>query len=204
MIKVVCFDFGGVYRKLRKGEHHDWKSQWKAQKKKFRWAIPFKFFAEMQYKLDTGKITLAEYYREFERKIGFRISGKQLGFAYAAVSKKQLDPDIRKLVLKLRKNGYLVPLVSNSIRRAAKVYKKKGYFKIFHPLFISCFTGASKSDGSIYKFVFRRLKVKPSECVLVDDSSHYLRQAKKNGMKTILYKNSKQLKKELIRLGVNI
>ena len=52
--------------------------------------------------------------------------------------------------------------------------------------------------------MLERLKVKANECIYIDDREVNLEPAKKLGMKTILFRNAKQLKKELINYDIKI
>jgi FMN phosphatase YigB (HAD superfamily) len=45
--------------------------------------------------------------------------------------------------------------------------------------------------------MLKKLNSKPNECIIIDDEESNLLPAKKLGIKTILFKNPKQLKEQL-------
>jgi len=204
MIKAVCFDFGGVYRKPDRSDP-PWRVRWKYLQKKIGKNISYKLFVEMQNELDTGKISLREYYLILSKRVGKKLSPEEVKlYSIPKFKRHEFYKDVPRIVLKLRKKGYLTPLVSNSVKEFARLCRKKGYYKIFSTLFISCEVGLTKIDGSIYRLVFKKLRVKPEECVMIDDNPTYLKSARKFGMRTILFKNPNQLKIELRKLGISL
>jgi len=204
MIKAVCFDFGGVYSK-RFSKEDERIELWKSIQKKVGKKFSYKIFSEVQEKLDIGKITLRQYYSELLERIGKKYTKEELeNFSNPVIFKPILDKEIRKTVLQLRRNGYIVPLISNSIKVIVKLNKKKGYYKIFHPVFISCDIGLGKQKKHIFEFACKKMKIKPEDAVMIDDFSYFLKNAREIGMNTILYKNSKQLRMELKKLGVKL
>jgi len=202
MIKVVCFDFGGVYRKVQRGEH-SWRDIWKNKQREIGKKIPYKLYAHLQRRLDSGEISLKDFHLTLFRKIRKKYTEEEL-IIYSKPKLQQdiLDSKIRKIVSKLRKKRYLVPLISNTIKEKLWIHRKKGDYKIFSHEFISCELGLSKDDTSIYRFACKKLRITPKESVMVDDNPDFLRPARKIGMKTILFKNSRQLEKELEKIGV--
>ena len=52
----------------------------------------------------------------------------------------------------------------------------------------------------IYLEVLKKLKVKGDECVFIDNEERNIKTAKSLGMKTILFKSMRQLRKELREL----
>jgi len=202
MIKAVCFDFGGVYKRHSHGQH-TWKDMWKDKQNEIDVRFPYKIFIELQHKLDTGKISLSGYHIELFKRIGKKSSQEEIKkHSKYIMHKSILEPRIGKLVLRLKKKGYAVPLVSNTIKPHAMQHKKKGSYEIFSPVFLSCDVGLSKSDGSIFPFVSKKMGLKPEECLMIDDNPNYLKMARKHRWKTILYRNPRQLEHELKNIKV--
>jgi putative hydrolase of the HAD superfamily len=75
----------------------------------------------------------------------------------------------------------------------------RNYFKAF---FSSCFLGVRKPDAGIYRLALRISQRPPEECVFIDDRSLNLECARELGMRTILFQNAAQLRKELASAGV--
>lgn len=107
------------------------------------------------------------------------------------------------LAKKLRKTGYKVPLISNTGPMHAFVSKKMGWYAAFSPVILSFEVNCMKPQRRIYLIALRMLNAKPDECVFIDDHRKCLIPARKLGMRTILFKNSKQLMRELKKLGIS-
>lgn len=75
----------------------------------------------------------------------------------------------------------------------------RDYFAAF---FSSCFLGVRKPDAGIYRLVLRISQRPPEECVFIDDRSLNLECAQELGMRTILFQNAAQLRKDLGSVGV--
>lgn len=71
---------------------------------------------------------------------------------------------------------------------------------LFDDILPSHEVGMTKPDPRIFKLACDRLGVQPSEAILVDDIETYCLAAERLGMKTIVYKDSEQCKKELEKL----
>jgi putative hydrolase of the HAD superfamily len=76
----------------------------------------------------------------------------------------------------------------------------RDYFKAF---FSSCFLGVRKPDAGIYRLALRISQRPPEECVFIDDRSLNLECARELGMRTILFQNAAQVRKELASAGVS-
>jgi putative hydrolase of the HAD superfamily len=96
-------------------------------------------------------------------------------------------------------------LLSNQIEDwLEEVIEKYELNKLFDVIITSYNFKIAKPDISIFKETAKKLGVKPEECIYIDDLDKNIPPAKKLGMKTILFKNTKQLVEKLNKLGVNI
>jgi len=200
-IKAICFDFGGVYVYSR-SHMHTWRDKWKYYQKLLGKNFPYSVHAQHQKLLDTGKITLRENWESLFKKIN--ISNPKLFNELIQFKPKirKTNKNVHKLILKLKKKDFRVILISNRIKQSAKLYREKGYYKVFDKIFLSSEIGLDKSDGRLYRFVLKKLKLKASECVMIDDSPGYIKEARKLGMNVIYFKNAKQVETELKDLGL--
>lgn len=109
-----------------------------------------------------------------------------------------------KLIPKLKKH-YKLGLLSNMGRGHIKHLKKT--YKISKPFNVSIFSaqvGMRKPDPKIYKLILKKLKVRPKQTVFVDDIKRNINAAKKIGINGILFKNNRQLFRDLKKFGVKI
>ena len=66
---------------------------------------------------------------------------------------------------------------------------------------------APVSSGTIKHVYFldnMHFKLKPEECIFIDDLKETLKPARKLGMKTILFRNNKQLVRDLRKFNIKI
>ena len=113
-----------------------------------------------------------------------------------------LWPEMVDLVKKIKKAGYKVPLLSNVLRKMALYNSNKRRYRLFKPLFLSYTIGARKPFQAIFKHALRKLRVKPEECIFIDDQISYLEGAKALGINTIHFKNHPQLVRDLKRFDI--
>lgn len=109
---------------------------------------------------------------------------------------------IYSLAIRLKKQGYKIAILSDQWGPSRKALIEKKYLENFHPVIISCDVGIRKPDIKIYKLLLKKIKLKPRQCVFIDNQIWNIESAKKIGMKTILFKNNKKLIRELNNLGI--
>lgn len=157
------------------------------------------------YALDENSITFYEYWKILKSKLKNNIPKLKDHMKIWEQCSLQLDlrTEMKDLVLTLKKTGYKVPLLTNITKTMVKFNKMKGRYRIFKPVFLSCDIGLKKPSPVIFLYALKKLKLKPEECIFVDDQQSYLDGAEKVGIKTILFKDYLQLVEDLKRFGVN-
>jgi len=206
MIKAVIFDFGSV---LVKGG--EWKIIYKSIAKALK--IPLRKIRDITRPLREkwSKSTIDEktFWQEIEKKAGKRLpSGFRKDFWERPYKKRAKDVKASWKILKvLKKRGFCLALLSNIIPPTVKANKEVGRYKRlkklgFETLVLSCEVGCRKPEPKIYKVVLKRLKLPAKECLFVDDVSANIKAAKRLGMRGIHFKNPKQLKRDLVKLGL--
>ena len=85
-----------------------------------------------------------------------------------------------------------------------EIIKAKKLNQVFDEIVTSYESEMAKPDVSIFKEIIKKLNVKSSECVYIDDLEENILSAKELGMKTILFKNYAHLKKELKEFRIKI
>ena len=103
---------------------------------------------------------------------------------------------INSLLSNLSKN-YKLALISNTNDFDIKVLDKWGIRKYFFRIFPSYNTKLLKPDRKAFLNVTKSLKIKPKECLFVDDNPVNISVAKKLGFKTVKFENIKQARREL-------
>ena len=203
MIKTIVFDLGGVYFTLGT-----------------RIALP-----ELYKRIEAPQEKIREVFTGHNRKEGWLFrKGKitkeefwELAVKKLKINKKQIEKlreiwhssykpntGMENLVQKLRKNYRVIVFSGNIKERVDYLDKKYGLYDDFDDFVFSFDFGLTKRDVKFYKILLKKIKSKPRECVCIDDSQRVLALEKSFGMKTILFKNAKQVKADLKKLGVKI
>jgi putative hydrolase of the HAD superfamily len=198
-IKAVIFDIGGVtiewsdsvvYRYLEKTTG--------ISAKKFELASEY-----YMKRFDEGKLTEHEFWDLIERKVG---CAKKLDASwlehYGKHAKRKKDAI--RLVKSAKQKGYTVAALTNVIRPHYLYNRKSGLYGIFDAVFASCVIGRRKPDKRIYTYAAKKLGLKPNECIFMDDMPENVAGARKAGMKSFVFKNVRQARKELLRFGVKL
>lgn len=111
---------------------------------------------------------------------------------------------MKRLVAKLRKKYKIILVSGNEVDRVKFLNKKYKFLKNFDQHFFTYEYRTNKPDAKLCEIAIWTMKVKPTECVMVDDVSSYLENCRKLGVHTILFRNPEQFKKSLKKLGVSI
>jgi epoxide hydrolase-like predicted phosphatase len=109
----------------------------------------------------------------------------------------------REIIEKLKEKGFRLGLLSIHGKEWVEHLEKKfDYHKLFDSILYSFDIEVSKPDKQAYIHILERLKVKPEECLFIDDCSKNVRAAEELGIKGVHFKNSSQLKSELEKMGI--
>jgi len=150
--------------------------------------------------LQFGRITEDEFVDEIRRLSGTSASATEIKAAIRSVMTEL--PGTRSVLSQL---GCRRVLLSNFAKEWFKyLCWRYGLEKSFDVTFISGYTGLKKPSAESYRQVTEFFGVKPEECLLIDDKERNTRAAEEFGMKTILFKNARQLTSELKRLDVEM
>jgi len=197
MIKAILFDAGGVV--ISAGSQLDKLAKiFKPKNRKEFWKKINEFIGP----LCTGKITEQEYWERISKSENFDIK-KVPPNLWATDYEKitEINKELISLINNLRRK-YKVILVSNTMEVHARINKKRGLFDNFDDVINSNEVHLSKDTPEIFKLTLERNKLKPEECIFIDDIQKFLDVANSIGIKGILFKNVEQLKTELNNLGI--
>ena len=154
-----------------------------------------------RYLYGKGKLTKKEFWKRARKKLNI---DKKTSDLFRKIWHEEYKP-IRgtwKISKRLRKK-YKVVVFSGTIReRIRYFYKKFKLRKEFREFYYSYSLGYNKADLKFYKILLKRLKEDPKECLLIDDASRNIRFFKSLGGKGIVFKNPKQLERDLKRMEV--
>lgn len=119
-------------------------------------------------------------------------------------STRKFNDGVIEIVRELKAAGYRVPVLSNAEHNKIRAAKEFGAYDHFEPLILSAEVGLEKPDRRIFELAAKRIGLKPEECVFVDDKKRNADAAMQVGFNAIVFKNAKQLRKDLKKHGVKI
>lgn len=198
MIKVIGFDLGGVYLSdcWSKSVREKVIKEFNLSKKKFE-----ENNEKFEQRITEEKISEDDFLRKLvgdDKKIiqGIKLSIRRLNRA--------IFPGTLRLMKKLKSN-YKVVLMNNEGQEWNDFRMKKFHLNtIFDEVLTSCLLKDSKPNKSYFKKALLKLKIKPSELLFIDNNLNNARSARRIGIRTILFKNPRQLRGELSKLKIKI
>lgn len=201
MIKVGVFDVGGVLHETS----GDYIFQDIMQTLEITEEVLRETWFKIIDKLGKGEITENEFWRLFLKKIkSNKPLPKESLLLRAFIKHYHRNDDVINLIKRLKSNDYKVAILSNSIKPHAEYLYKIGIYQNFDIVVLSHEVGMQKPNLEIYKYLLKKLLVKPEEVFFVDDKLNNTEAAAKLGIHAILFKNIKQLEIELKELGIKI
>lgn len=207
MIKAIAFDVGGVLAlgRFSFGKETQGKGVHDFMRKKLKIDGDSWFDSIDTVYADSivGKVSEAETLEVMARNL--RIDRNKLESLFLRAFRKNFKRNnfLYKLAFDLRKK-YKIGILSDQWWISKKALIDKNDEKRFDFSVVSCSVGMRKPNLKIYRMALKKSGVKPGEMVFVDNREWNIIPAKKLGMKTILFKNNKQCKRDLKKLGVEI
>lgn len=149
-----------------------------------------------------GEITEKEYLKKAINENNWKIGLNQ--FKKLIRNNFYEIEGVRDIIKELKPN-YKLGIISVHVKEWIEHCNKKFQIhKLFHSTLYSFEVGMQKPDIRMYKLMLKRLNVPPEECLFIDDREKNLIPARKLGIITILFKNAKQLRNKLNKLGIKI
>ncbi|MDE1850245.1 MAG: HAD family phosphatase [Candidatus Micrarchaeota archaeon] len=195
MIKCILFDLGGVLVDFSDDDYLEYlskvsgKSRRETVKKvEFWWR-----------RLDLGII----HVKFFKAKISkiFGIGEEEVQWVEFYEKKVRLDRGMIALAKKLRKN-YRIAFLSNIDLSRYDIALRILDLKWFDYDFASCYIKRRKPDPEVYRYVLRKMRLRPREVIFIDNRLDNVLGARSVGIRSIVFKNRTELQSRLKKLGV--
>jgi putative hydrolase of the HAD superfamily len=126
---------------------------------------------------------------DIKEKLG--LSSKEINEALSYIPQKyEKNKELWDLLPKLKKK-YKLAIMNNGNNIARKYWEKRFDFSILDFFINSAVEGIKKPDSKIYLIACKKLKVKPKECLFIDDLEENIKTAEELGMETIWWEKNK-------------
>lgn len=202
-IKAIIFDVGGVL--CPEGGNI---KQYKQLSKAFGFSLAK--FKKLRKKHIKPSLKIRKPFFLYETSIAkdLKINPKSFIEHWQKLRSNQIKINKRnkKFLKKLGKN-YFLGTLTNVTHGHDILREKNGVYSPFKINLKSCDLGIAKPSSKIFKQLLRRFKKKnitAREIIFIDDKERNNIIAMKFGIKTILFKNNKQLVRDLRKFGVKI
>jgi len=205
-IKAIIFDVGGVLaigesmivnNKQRNSVHLDIAKGLKISLDQWFDSIDSTYADAIE-----GKISREKTFKIVSKNV--KTSRRKLEKIILKTYKKNFNQNkqLFKKAFELKKQGYKIAVLSDQWPTSKQALMPDKLYKKFDEVIVSCDVGVRKPNPKIYKLILKKLKLPAKQTLFIDNQEWNIKPAKKLGMKTILYKNNKQLFKELNKLGI--
>lgn len=192
MVKLIIFDFNGV---ATKGGYA--KSMPILAK---RYNIPKQALYDIFYTKylnmgATNQISEDDVWRLPVKHFGIKDDWRQIRKFHWDLQTPNFP--VVNLANKLRKNYQVIILTKNISGQLDYIVKQTKIDKYFDEIINTQELNLPKASHRTMLYITNKFRVKPQEIIYIDDQDDNLIESKKIGIKTILYKNFRQFKREL-------
>lgn len=206
-IKAIIFDLGGVYFNSLSTKQiiSSFIKKTKLSKKViFSLLLNIKKQKKLKKKIhdfNLGKIKENSLWKYVRNITGIKKTDKEL--TEIILSNYKPIKSVQNLVKRLRKK-YKIALLTNNNIWLDVLNERYNFYKNFDEIISSHSVQLAKPHVRIYRLMLKKLKLKPNECIFVDDKKINVEAAVKIGMKGIVFKSYNQLRHDLESLGVSV
>ena len=147
-----------------------------------------------QLKIINKKYKLNLEYKEFSKETA-KIENESMK------GKLKANPGVKELIKELKDNKIKIAIASQNIKSNIDFYLEEIELRDFDAITTVEELTKFKPDPQIFEITCKKLRVKPEECVMIDDSVFGFEPAKKLGIKTIGFASKFQDKKKLEKVA---
>ena len=148
--------------------------------------------ADIMTMLSNGEVTTDEFWSEFEKRTGVRVSTDYLGLFFNPV----LDDGVVDIVKALRKK-YRVVCGTNTIQSHYDIHLARGDYALFDKTYASNMIGTSKPDVEFWKRIMLGEGVAPEDIFFTDDNEANCAASSSLGIRTFHFTNADDLRNEV-------
>lgn len=206
-IKVVTFDLDGVFFSTdRERFISNFSKRFSLDKALVKEVLFEKHITEGDFTgLRCGKIPSEKWWQYVFGKLGLEDRAAKQDYLEELANVRTVKKKVARLINTLHCQKVRVATCSNNYRDNIEFLKQRfSLDKYFDVMVFSYEVGVLKPDPRIFQELINRTGVKPEEIVYTDDKEENLQGALGVGIRTSIYKNLGQFKKELKGSGIAV
>ncbi len=143
-------------------------------------------------KLETGKISEENFYKEINKRTGLQLSTMEINTAWNAMLLHFREKSLQ--FIDQVRTKYKIFLLSNTnhihLKKFTEIYNKikrvKPFENYFDKAYFSCDIGLRKPDANCYELVLKDQNLIPEKTIFIDDSAQNVEAARALGMQGIV------------------
>ena len=143
--------------------------------------------------METGRMSNLQ----FDRAIRKKLSGQPMPWLTYFRVHAHVKPEVMRFAKLLCRCGYTIGCLTNIDEGAYDYLMRTFDMSVFTRRFASFRIGIRKPDSRIYGYVIRKLRVSPSNIVLIDDIKANVSGARNAGMKAVQFRSLNEAKKRV-------
>jgi len=198
MVKAVIFDIGDVlitnvhiYDYIVKELHLNREQS-------------FPFYVQAIEEFEAGQIDEVSFWAKLKKQLSINQPIPNPSPLITSHRDVKAVQEVIDIVIALRQKGYKLGLLSNTIKPHKEDIEKLGFFNYFDVKIFSYEVKERKPFPDIYKLTLKQLNILPSEAIFIDNNNLFIKGAEMVGITGIQFLNSKQLRRDLYKQGVDI
>jgi len=207
MIKAVIFDFGNVICSVDRTPFLNTLAKFSDKpiseiKNTIYGSDPLRYHSTLLADCESGRISSEEFYRKIKKILNLSMAKKEFMKAHTSIF--ALIRTTQNLIRKLKPN-YKLALLSNCDKWVLEYnIKRLEIFDLLDAVSASFQVKEMKPGKKIFLDALRKLKVRPEECIYIDDIKEFVDVASQLGMHGVQYTSHKKLIDSLRKLNVKI
>ena len=158
-------------------------------------------YAEFAYQFERGLIEEKDLWKKIGKKLNVKIRSENSIWYDCFKTIYSPRDDIFNLANDLKKNGYLVALLSNTEIPAMNFFNDQHY-KMFDYKVFSCKEGEAKPEPELYKILLNKISVPAKQTLFIDDKLENVETARKLNMNAVQYDDKHDLIKNFQKFNI--
>ena len=160
-------------------------------------------YSDFASQFERGRLKESDLWKNIGKRLKINIKNKHS--IWKECFKKIYSPrnEIFHLAKQLKKNGYVIALLSNTEIPAMNFFNEQNYDLFDYKVF-SCIEGFAKPKPELYRILLDKMKISGQQTLFIDDKIENIRTANELQINTIHYKNYNDLIRNFHKNNITI